>query len=196
MQGEERNAVKKKAENTKTDKTKKENQFVGIEKKISQRFGQVTILCCIVLGVVTSVLSYISSISAVSKTINNTSDVAAAYVSAAIDKYVSIAYETGSIARLADPDKSILEKAAILRQKINDHNFEGGFLLDSRGGGSYYRSKTLWKRLFYRGHEREYLCINAGVQQYYQQRVFCGCGALVGGRCSRYNAGWRDSIYS
>ncbi len=133
MQGEERNAVKKKAGNTKTDKTKKENQFVGIEKKISQRFGQVTILCCIVLGVVTSVLSYISSISAVSKTINNTSDVAAAYVSAAIDKYVSIAYETGSIARLADPDKSILEKAAILRQKINDHNFEGGFLLDSRG---------------------------------------------------------------
>jgi len=108
-------------------------QFVSIEKKISRRFGQVVMLCCIILGIVTSVLSYISSISAVSETINNTSDVAAAYVSAALSKYVAIAYETGSIARLSDPEKTAEEKAAILNQKLEEHNFDSGYLLDSNG---------------------------------------------------------------
>lgn len=112
---------------------KKEGDFVSIEKKISARFAQTILICCIVLGVITSVLSYVSSISAVSETINNTSDVAADYVAAALQQYVAIAYETGSIARLADPDKAAEDKAAILNQRIDDHNFDGGFLLDSNG---------------------------------------------------------------
>lgn len=114
-------------------KRKDDGRFVSIEEKISKRFGQVIMLCCIVLGIVTSVLSYISSISAVSETINDTSDVAAHYVSASLKEFVAIAYETGSIARLADSGKSAEEKAAILQQRINDHNMEGGYLLDSSG---------------------------------------------------------------
>lgn len=111
----------------------KEREFVSIEKKISWRFGQVVMICCIVLGVVSSVLSYISSISAVSETINNTSEVAANYVSASLQQYVAIAYETGSIARLADPEKTVEEKADILNQRIKDHDFDGGYILDSNG---------------------------------------------------------------
>lgn len=107
--------------------------FVSIDKKVSKRFGLTVMLCCIILGIVTSVLSYIASISAVSETINNTSDIAADYVAAALGQYVAIAYETGSIARLADPDKNAEEKAAILNQRIQDHNFDGGYLLDSNG---------------------------------------------------------------
>lgn len=107
--------------------------FVSIDKKVSKHFGLTVMLCCIILGIVTSVLSYIASISAVSETINNTSDIAADYVAAALGQYVAIAYETGSIARLADPDKNAEEKAAILNQRIQDHNFDGGYLLDSNG---------------------------------------------------------------
>lgn len=112
---------------------KKEGDFVSIEQKISKRFAQTILICCIVLGVVTSVLSYISSVTAISETINNTSDVAAEYVAAALQQYVAIAYETGSIARLADPERAVEDKKAILDQRINDHNFDGGFLLDSNG---------------------------------------------------------------
>ncbi len=108
-------------------------EFVSIEKKIAKRFGNVIMFCCIVLGVVSSVLCYISSISAVSEAINETSTVAANYVSASLDGYVAIAYETGSIARLADPEKAVEEKASILNQRIKDHNFDGGYLLDSSG---------------------------------------------------------------
>ncbi len=43
----------------------KKNTFISIEKKISKRFAQVIILCCVVLGVVTSVLNYFSSVGAI-----------------------------------------------------------------------------------------------------------------------------------
>ncbi len=117
----------------KPSKGKKSGEFISIEKKISSSFARTIMICCIVLGVITSVLSYISSINAVSETINNTSGVAADYVSAALREYVAIAYETGSIARLADPERSVEEKEAILNQRIQDHDFERGFLVDSTG---------------------------------------------------------------
>lgn len=128
MQNEKSNTLTEKPE-----KGKQNGGFVSIEKKISSNFARTIMLCCIVLGVITSILSYASSISAVSETINNTSDVAAYYVSAALQQYVAIAYETGSIARLADPDRSVEEKEAILNQRIADHDFERGFLVDSNG---------------------------------------------------------------
>lgn len=112
---------------------KDDGRFIGIGEKISKRFGRVIMICCIVLGVITSVLSYFSSISAVSETINDTSEVAANYASAALREFVAIAYETGSIARLADPEKTTEEKKAILDQRIKDHNFDGGYLIDSSG---------------------------------------------------------------
>lgn len=112
---------------------KKAEGFVSIEKKISGRFGQVIMLCCIILGAVTAILSYISSTSAVSETLNNTSDLAANYVSASLKEFTAIAYETGSIARLADPERAVEDKKAILDQRIADHNFDGGYLIDSNG---------------------------------------------------------------
>lgn len=124
---------KKKDSAEKVSRGKNDGRFVGIGEKISKRFGRVILICCIVLGVITSVLSYISSISAVSETINNTSDVAANYVSSALQEFVAIAYETGSIARLADPEKTTEEKKAILDQRIKDHDFDGGYLIDSSG---------------------------------------------------------------
>lgn len=127
MQGKKRNDTEK------VFGKKDDGRFVGIGEKISKRFGQVIMLCCIILGVVASILNYISSISAVSRTINNTSDVAANYISTSLKEFVAIAYETGSIARLADPEKSVDEKKVILDQKIKEYNFEGGYLLDRNG---------------------------------------------------------------
>ena len=112
---------------------KQNGGFVSIEKKISRSFAQTVMVCCIVLGIITSILSYNSSINAVSSTINNTSDVAAYYVAAALEQHIAIAYETGSIARLSSPDLSVEDKAAILNQKMTEHDFERVFLVDSNG---------------------------------------------------------------
>jgi len=144
MQNENSNTLREKPA-----KRKQSGEFVSIEKKISRNFAQTIMICCIVLGVITSILSYSSSISAVSETINNTSDVAAYYVSAALQQYVAIAYETGSIARLADPDRSAEEKMEILNQRIADHDFERGFLVDSNGidiiSGADFSDKPFFK---------------------------------------------------
>lgn len=112
---------------------KQNGGFVSIEKKISRSFAQTIMICCIVLGIITSILSYNSSINAITSTINNTSEVAAYYVSAALEQYVAIAYETGSIARLSDPDLPVEDKAAILNQKVAEYDFERVFLVDSNG---------------------------------------------------------------
>lgn len=117
----------------KSGKEKQNGGFVSIEKKISSNFGRTIMVCCIVLGVVTAILNYVSSINAVSETINNTSDVAAYYVSAALQQYIAVAYETGSIARLADPDRAAEDKVAIIEQRVADHDYERGFLLDEEG---------------------------------------------------------------
>lgn len=113
--------------------TKDENQFISIEKKVSKRFGLVVSLCCIILGVITSVLSYISSVSAVSETIDNTSEVAANYVAASLNQYIAIAYETGTIARLSDPERTPEEKNDILSVKVKEHKLNSAYLLDSSG---------------------------------------------------------------
>ncbi len=83
----------------KQGRNEKDGQFVSIEKKISKRFAQTILFCCVLLGVVASVLSYISSISAVNDTIDSTSDIAADYVAASLKQYTAIAYETGKIGR-------------------------------------------------------------------------------------------------
>ncbi len=71
---------KREGRNIKDSGSKQAEEFVSIERKISKRFGSVIMLCCIVLGVVTSVLNYISSVSAISATLNETSAVAAAFL--------------------------------------------------------------------------------------------------------------------
>lgn len=119
--------------NKSSDKGKQNGGFVSIAKKISSNFARTIMVCCIVLGVITSILSYVSSINAVSETIDNTSDVAAYYVAAALQQYVAVAYETGSIARLADPERSVEDKMTIMEQRVADHDYERGFLLDSNG---------------------------------------------------------------
>lgn len=143
----------------KVSRGKNDGRFIGIGEKISKRFGRVIMICCIVLGVITSVLSYFSSISAVSETINNTSDVAANYVSSALQEFVAIAYETGSIARLADPEKTVEEKKAILDQRIKDHDFDGGYLIDS-SGVDVITGQNLSDRVYFKESMKGNTCIS------------------------------------
>lgn len=102
-------------------------QFISIETKISKRIGWIVSISCILLGVIISILSYISSISAVSETIDSTSNVAAAYVAASLKTYISVAYETGNTARLSDPDRTVEEKRNFLSKRSSITNLMAVF---------------------------------------------------------------------
>lgn len=119
----------RKFENKKNEKSK----FIGIEKKITGCIVLIVVICNVLLGGISAVMNYLSSVSAITKTIDETSDVAAGLVASSLREYVAIAYDTGSIARLADPSKSVDEKKAIIDQRIKDHKFQNGFILDSNG---------------------------------------------------------------
>lgn len=114
-------------------KREEQSKFIGIEKKITYFILIMVVICNVLLGVLSAVLNYTSSISAINKTINETSDVAAKLVSTSLKEYVAIAYETGSIARLADPQKTIQEKKDIIQQRVKDHGFIEGIVIDSNG---------------------------------------------------------------
>ena len=71
--------------------------------------------------------------SALNKSMDATSTLAASTVAASLREYIAVAYETGSIARLADPTRSVDDKKKILQQRIDDHKFTSGYILDSSG---------------------------------------------------------------
>ncbi|OYO59705.1 hypothetical protein CG709_17940, partial [Lachnotalea glycerini] len=114
-------------------KKAKNNDFVGLESQIVYFITTLVIVCCVLLGLVTSYLSYQSSIGAINKTIKETSDVAADLVEVSTREYLAIAYETGCIARLASADKTIEEKKSIIQQRIDKNGFLDGTIIDKNG---------------------------------------------------------------
>lgn len=107
--------------------------FKGIEKQLFQKILSLMAVTCVVLGLVAGVASYSSGLNALEKAINEASALAAGRVSAELKEYIAIAYETGSIARLADAERSIEDKKEIIQQRINDHNFTNGTILNENG---------------------------------------------------------------
>lgn len=117
----------------KLKKEEKKNQFKGIQKKISFFVAVVIVVCNLCLGAISAFLCYQSSMSALNKSMDATSTLAASTVAASLREYIAVAYETGSIARLADPTRSVDDKKKILQQRIDDHKFTSGYILDSSG---------------------------------------------------------------
>ena len=110
-----------------------QNKFIGIEKKITCYIVIIVVTCNVFLGVLSAILNYSSSVSAITKTINETAVVAADLASTSLHEYVAIAYETGSIARLADPEKPVQDKKAIIQQRMDQQGFIEGIVIDSKG---------------------------------------------------------------
>lgn len=105
----------------------------GIEQKISKKVAILTVCCNLILGGCGIGCSYIASIASMQKVMNESSETAAELVNASLQEFIAIAYETGSIARLADPERAVEDKKAIIDQRVEDHEFEGGYLLDEKG---------------------------------------------------------------
>ncbi|MBR4026029.1 MAG: hypothetical protein IKJ01_00540, partial [Lachnospiraceae bacterium] len=111
---------------------KKKNVF-GIEKKISQGVARLVITFNVILGLLAAISNYYVCSTSVSSVLNEASHIAANLVNASLKDYVVLAYETGSIARLADPNRSIQDKQAILNQRVADHDMTTAMLLNTEG---------------------------------------------------------------
>uniref|UniRef100_UPI0040569848 methyl-accepting chemotaxis protein n=1 Tax=Agathobacter sp. TaxID=2021311 RepID=UPI0040569848 len=111
---------------------KKKKEF-GIEKKISKGVAKLVITFNVILGLLAAVSNYYICSTSVSAVLNEASHIAGNLVNASLEDYVAIAYETGSIARLADPERAVEDKKAIIEQRVEDHGLTDGMLLDASG---------------------------------------------------------------
>lgn len=119
---------------SKQKKIKQENDtFIGLEKKISKKVVFLLVTFNLILGACGIAASYLSSVSAVQATLDDSSLVAANLVYQAMHEYETLAYETGSIAQLSDPNVSVEEKKKLIQQKVEKYGFQDGVLVDSKG---------------------------------------------------------------
>lgn len=108
-------------------------KFKSIGTVITQKILLIVLVANLVLGGICAILTYLSSINILENTMNETSKLAAGEIYGTMQKIVTIAYETGSIARLADPDNSLEAKRAILDQRVGTHAMLRGTILDKQG---------------------------------------------------------------
>ncbi|MBP1736856.1 MAG: methyl-accepting chemotaxis sensory transducer [Oscillospiraceae bacterium] len=87
----------------------------------------------LILTVVTSLLTYFSSVNLLKETMTQTAVVAAARVQWQLDSVKNVAFETGALARLASDSSSLADKQALIDQKVETYDFERGDVLNAKG---------------------------------------------------------------
>lgn len=111
----------------------KDKKFKSIGRVITERILIIVVAANLILGVTSVVLNYLSSINILDNTMNEASSLAAGAVVGELQRIAAVAFETGNIARLADPQESLEEKQAIIDQRVKDYDLLRGTILDAKG---------------------------------------------------------------
>ena len=114
-------------------KREKKGSKFGIERKISYNVSRMVVLFNLILGAVGILCCYIATVASVEHVMDQVSGVAADMIAESLDEYTMLAYETGSLTRLADPERSAEEKKELIDGKVENHGMNDGFILDSNG---------------------------------------------------------------
>lgn len=86
-----------------------------------------------IMGVVTVVMNLRSTLSTLEQTMMETAEIAAERVEKELEIYKQIAYEVGSVARLASADSSVESKKEIIDQRAATHHFQRGNIVGLDG---------------------------------------------------------------
>ncbi|MEG0687512.1 MAG: methyl-accepting chemotaxis protein [Hungatella sp.] len=107
------------------------------------------VLCCLILGIMGSYLNYSTANDVLEQNLIETAVVSGAQVAAEIKAIQNVAIETGSIARIANPDTPIEQKQEIIQQRAKSHDFQRGNLLNAQGislfDGNDYSERDYFK---------------------------------------------------
>ena len=136
-------------------RAKRENRQAGtghrgsIRSKIMLRMSLTVLISLLISGIISAVLNYTSTVSLLETTMAETAILAAERVAYELDSYENIAWELGSLTRLANPDTPVEEKREIINQRVESHNFVRGDLIGSDGrsifSGNEYLDRTYFQ---------------------------------------------------
>lgn len=131
-----------------------------IRTKILMSMTLTVIISLLLVGIAGIILNYSSTNALLEQNMTETAKVASQRVEHELEAYTNVAYDTGSIARLANPETSVGDKKAVMEQRAQSHGFVGYNLLDVNGdslfdGNNYSDREYVQEALAGRTHISE-----------------------------------------
>lgn len=105
----------------------------SIKRRIQSAMTWVIALSLGLLGIISVVMNYISTMDTLEQTMTETAEVAAERVSWEIERYKTLVYEMGSVPLLSDPNVSFEEKKQVLDIKLDRYNLAESNVIGADG---------------------------------------------------------------
>ncbi len=105
----------------------------SIRSKIMLRMSVTILIATLVLGVISAVMNFVSTMNLIEQTMTETAHIAAERVEQELLVYSKIAYEVGCSVELASDEVSIARKQEIINQHAKAHDLQRGNVLDADG---------------------------------------------------------------
>ncbi len=122
----------------------------SIKNKIFFYMAFTVFISLTVVGGISIYLNYFSMIGTMNQSMTELAETASERVAKELDIYKNLAYEAGSIARLANSDTSVDEKKSIIDQRAKTHEFQRGNIIGIDGisifDGKDYSDRDYFKR--------------------------------------------------
>lgn len=122
----------------------------SIKNKIFLYMALTVFISLTVVGGISIYLNYYSMIGTMNQSMTELAETASERVAKELDIYKNLAYEAGSIARLANPETGIDEKKSIIDQRSKTHEFQRGNIIGIDGisifDGKDYSDRDYFKR--------------------------------------------------
>uniref|UniRef100_UPI004057A291 methyl-accepting chemotaxis protein n=1 Tax=Agathobacter sp. TaxID=2021311 RepID=UPI004057A291 len=123
----------------------------SIRLKIMVCMSLTVLIALAVSGIISSWMSYQSTVTLLEDTMGETASLAAERISYELKAYSNIAWEAGCVPRLSDDTVTLEEKKALIDQRIQTHAFQSGDVLDKNGysifDGTNHSSEEYFKQV-------------------------------------------------
>ena len=116
---------------------KKREQQTGIRAKIMSRMSKTVLTATIIIGIVGTIMNYISTMNLLEQTLTETVQIAAERVDQELLVYSSIVYEIGCMSQLSDAEMTVEQKQNFINQRAQLHGFTRGNVLDLNGNSIF-----------------------------------------------------------
>lgn len=122
----------------------------SIRTKINLCMSMTVLVSLVLMAAITIALNYTGTMETLQQMMEKTAEFSAQRVEQELEVYKQIAYETGSIAQLADPERSVESKKEIIDQRVATHGFERGNIIGTDGisifDGNNYSDREYFRR--------------------------------------------------
>ena len=109
----------------------------SIKAKILTNMISTVAIALVLVGGICIFINYKSTQTLLQQTMTETAAITAERIGKDLEAVLNIACETGSVARMSNPESTLEAKKAIVQQKVDTYGFERGNILDKNGKSLY-----------------------------------------------------------